>query len=363
MRIKKIHLEKFRNYKTFSFDFPDDGIVLEGLNGTGKTNILEAIFLLCTGRSQRRSKRAEMVNYDYEYTFIEGIFENNNNDFFPVSIGFGKNKQCIMKIKNKEVGNFSDWFGIRPIISLSSNDVHLIQGPPEERRKFIDLTASLVDSGYLRTLLEYRKIIRQKNILFNYGYNLKQCEIYDEQLSIIGVELLKKRIDVVTGMEPFFKYVYSIISDDKEKASLYYESSLKLLSSSKNEWKNVFYKMLCERRNRDKEYGFSSIGPHRDDLKITLNDRLSKKYSSQGQCRSLALSIKLAASFYIEQHSSEQLIFLVDDALSDLDKVRSDNFYPLIENRGQLILAVPEHTSKKNINLETLKISKETLGL
>lgn len=363
MIIKSLNLKNFRNYKTFTIDFPNKGMVFEGLNGTGKTNILEAIFLLCTGRSQRRSKRAEMVNYDCEYSFIEGVFENNKNELFTVSMGFGKNKQCVLKIENREVTSFSDWFGVRPIISLSSNDVHLIQGSPDERRKFIDLTASLVDRDYLKILLEYKQILRQKNMLFHFGYNEKQCEIYDEQLSVIGVELLKKRIDVVNRLEPHFKHVYSVISDDKEKASFSYESSLKLLNSGKNEWKNVFYNTLCERRKKDKEYGFSSIGPHRDDLKITLNDRLARTYSSQGQCRSLALSIKLAASFYIEHYCSERLIFLVDDALSDLDNERAYNFFPLIENRGQLILAIPEHVSKNNIDLTSFKISKEMLNL
>lgn len=342
MYINQIKLINFRNFRENNFTFPHKHIVLKGENGVGKTNVLESIYLLCTGKSQRKSRRFEMINFNAEYFYIEGDFFFNNNKNVNAALGFGKENKSSYLIENVKTDNFLEWFGCRPALAFCSDDINLIYGPPENRRKFFDLFGSYLESSYLNLIIQYRYWLIRKNHLLHKKFDVIQCDLYDEKIAHYGTELIFQRRYLLDQLKKYFCLIYNKIFSNSEAVDILYESSPRLVSSSKNLCKNVFYNMLCDYRKRDLKSGFSSFGPHRDDITILLNGRRARHFSSRGQGRSLALSLKLASSISIENHFKESIIYLVDDTVSELDALRSKKFFPYIQERGQVFIAAPE---------------------
>lgn len=340
MNLHHLRITTFRNYNQLSLSFPAEGAVFEGANGSGKTNILEAIYVLCTGRSQRGAKRSEMINFGSEGSFLEGEFTKDSIST-TASMGFNRDKKVVMKINNSSVQSFSEWFGQRPVVSFGTYDLQLVSGTPDIRRKFIDILGSQIDSEYLSALVAYKHSLSCRNRLLSYGYDKIQCEIYEEQMAESGSEIFFKRQEILAFMNPIFSEFYKEISANKEKAQLLYDPSVSNDCSSKKEWKNVFYQILKERRNKDIETGFSSVGPHRDDIHFLLNQKPAKIYGSQGQCRSIVLSLKLSSVTCIEHYRKEEMILMIDDAVSELDQDRTYRVFSLIENKGQVFIASP----------------------
>ena len=340
MHISKIVVQNFRNFKSRLFNFPDSFIVLEGKNGIGKTNLLESIYLLCTGKSQRKSKRDEMVNFSSDSFYVEGEF-NNKSSTLNVGVSYCKTKKVTFFLEHTKKENFFDWFGKRPVMSFNSEDLFLITGSPENRRKFLDLFGSYVDTSYLHLIISYRDLILRKNSLLRKNFNEIQCQLYDEKLAAIGSEILLRRNELINYLICFFSDLYKEISNNSDQVKIEYESSLDLSKCSKNTCKNVFYDKLIKFRKRDREAGFSTFGPHREDLKIFINGKNSKNFASQGQCRSLSLALKLSSSIALEKNFNDQSIYLIDDTVAELDTIRLERFFSLLKNRGQIFLATP----------------------
>jgi DNA replication and repair protein RecF len=162
MVISRLTIQNFRNFREKTFDFPDSCIVFEGNNGIGKTSVLEAIYFLCTGKSQRRSRRTECINFEADFCYLEGEFHLKNSVVQQVSMGFGKDHQQNFCIDRSPSNNFVEWFSHRPVVSLCPEDSMLIFGPPENRRKFVDLFCSHFDRTYLEQLLNYRFWLKKK---------------------------------------------------------------------------------------------------------------------------------------------------------------------------------------------------------
>lgn len=340
MYIKKIYLNNFRNFKDISFEFPDGCIVVEGKNGVGKTNLLESVYLLCTGKSQRKSKREEMINFNSDYFMVEGDFCDNSS-ILNVGISFNSEKRVSFFLEHTKKDYFFDWFGKRPIISFNSEDLLLITGSPENRRKFLDLFGSYVDPLYLHLILSYRFWLQRKNSLLRVNFDDILCDVYDEKIATIGSEIFLRRNDLIGYINLYFFDLYRNISNNSDMVKIVYDSIIDVGLCSKNTCKNVFYNKLVVNRKKDREAGFSTFGPHRDDIKIFINGKDAKKYASQGQCRSLSLSLKLSSSISLEDIFNERSIFIIDDTVAELDSFRLEKFFSLIQNRGQIFLATP----------------------
>lgn len=359
MIIKNLRLSNFRNYVELKMDFSNEGAVFEGLNGSGKTNILESIYLLCTGKSQRNAKRSNMIRIGSEYSYVEGGFESDDTITTTASFGFDTHKKVVMRINNIQINSYADWFGKRPIVSFGVDDLTIITGSPDLRRKFVDNIFSQIDSEYLTNLLNYNYYLKSRNLLFTKTYDDLQCDIYDQKLAETGAYLILKRQELIEELNEYFSSFYNEISNNKESSKMIYKQSFNIEYCRKNECKNVFYSMLKERRNKDYELGFTSIGPHRDDITFLLNDKPLKNYGSQGQCRSNALSLKLGSVLCIEKYRKEKMIFLIDDAVSELDMERTSNVIPLIEKKGQIFIAIPDFKNIKiNKNLLRYRVSE-----
>ena len=346
MFLQKLRLLNFRSYEELSIAFPPQGALLEGVNGAGKSNLLESIYLLCTGRSQRSASRGAMIRHEQDSAFVEGEFCDGAGQTVTASLGFSRDKKIIMKRDDVAVNSFSEWFGERPVVSFGSDDLHLVYGAPEIRRRFLDMLICQMDRAYMEALARYRRSLACRNALLGKSNDTVQFEIYEQEMAEAGAELVFRRMEVIEKLSVHLRDFYAQISADAERAAMEYQPNFKCGFNSKNEWKNVYLSLLGERRKKDCEQGFTGSGPHRDDLRFLLDRKLTKTFASQGQCRSFALSLKLGSVLILEQHKqdSSTMIFLVDDAVSELDSGRTCRVYPLLEGRGQIFIATPQCT-------------------
>jgi DNA replication and repair protein RecF len=298
-----------------------------------------------------------MINFDSDHFYIEGNFFFDSQKYLDVALGFGKEKKTTYILDNNTTNDFIQWFDHRPVMSFSSEDIFVIYGSPECRRRFLDLFGSFIDSSYLQLVLEYRYWLTCKNHLLHNKFNVIQCEVYDEKIANFGTELIFKRSVMIEQLKLNFSSIYNEISGNSECVDIFYESSPNMSNCSKNCCKNVFYNILCDHRNKDRISRFSSFGPHRDDFKILINGRDAKQFSSQGQCRSLSLALKICSSIIIENICKEHIIYLVDDTISELDSFRTEHFFPLIQNRGQIFLTAPQGKRSYYKDFECVDIS------
>ena len=356
MYINTLKLINFRNYNEINYYFPEKCIVLIGKNGIGKSNLLESIYLLCTGKSYKNSKRIEMINFLSNYFFIEGNFFFKNKSSICVSLGFGKDYKSSYLINNLITNDFHYWFGRRPVLSFSYEDINLVYGSPETRRKFLDFFGCYLDSSYLQNLLQYRYWLQLKNRLLCSEFNSIQCDLYDEKIAEYGTMLILKRIFLIEQLLIYFSKIYNGVFNSSESVHIFYNSSPDF-SSSSNISKNVFYDILCANRRKDKQNGFSSIGPQRDDYTIYIDDKNAKNFCSQGQGRSLSLSLKLASGLAIETFHNENVLYLFDDTFSDLDSTRTENIFPFIKKKGQVFIAIPENKFSFDNDFYYLRLS------
>jgi DNA replication and repair protein RecF len=347
MYLKKMVFENFRNLKNNLIEFPEEGAIFQGGNGSGKTSILEAIHILCSGRSQRGSLKNEIINYNTNNATIGGEFLYNENADIrkKKEISFNRDDNTEMKINDQKTSSCIEWFVSHPIVSFASKDIQLVYGTPEDRRKLIDVFISISDKDYLSALINYRKNLVLRNQILKNNGDAILCGIYEENMAESGALIVQKRDDFISNLAHGGIQIYKDISGIKECFFMKYKPDFTLESSSKNTWKNVFYSMLSERRKIDREIGFSTFGPHRDDILFFLNNKPAKTYASQGQIRSIVLSCKLSYIHFIENKHNIKCIIIFDDAISELDRDRTVRVYSMIENKGQLFIASPERTT------------------
>lgn len=341
MHLSRITLDNFRNYGRLSLDLPERGALFSGPNGCGKTNLLEAVFLLCTARSQRGSSRSDLIRFSSDCCFLEGVFEGRGASATTVSMGFSRDQKVSMKVSGRPISSFSQWLGHGLAISFSPDDLGLVHGLPKERRNFLDLLICQLDPAYLENLILYKKNLAQRNTLLCRRIDDAQLDVFEEAMVRHGAPLFQKRREVTSTMAPHFAFFYREISGNQEAAAMEYRPSIGGDCSTLKDWENVFYKELKNAKNKDIQNGFSSRGPHRDDIYVTVNGKSARSFASLGQCTTVSLSLRMSSVLVSEQHRSETMIFLFDDAVSYLDSLRTSRVFPLIERRGQILITAP----------------------
>lgn len=350
MFISSLQCDNFRNYKTLSIEFPREGALFTGPNGSGKTNLLEAVFLLCTARSQRGSRRIDCIRFGSEYCHAEGVFADDKaGPNTSVSIGFSRDARVSMKINQKIIPSFSQWLGHGLVVSFSPDDLRIVQGMPKDRRNFLDLVISQIDPGYLESLICYKKNLAQRNNLLTRRIDDAQLDAFEEEMIKYGSAVFAKRREIINAMAPLFAEFYGEISGKKEAGSLEYRPSIRCDSTTQNDWKNVFFNDLKNARNRDIQNGFSSVGPHRDDMVFRINTTDARAFASLGQCTTTALAARMASVLVSQRYRNDAMIFLFDDAAGFLDAMRTSRVFPLLSNRGQLLITAP---SEREVGIE-----------
>lgn len=342
MRLKSLLLRDFRNYRSLDVDFSENVNILWGKNAQGKTNILEAIYFLATARSFRTLDRRNLIFWDKEGFLLSGTVVNETEK--NVKITFFKNKKSA-QINKRQLKKLSDLIGVLRVVIFTPEDIFLMKGSPLQRRRFIDIYLSQVDKNYIAALQTFKKILIRRNSEIKRRTGEKTPFLWDEQLSQHCAYIIKRRQEVIEELSKAAYSYHREITKNKERLKIEYQPSIKVNEPEKE---NIF-KYLAERRKKDIEEGYTARGPHRDDISFIVDGRDAKLFGSEGQQRSVALSLKNAEFNLMCKATGDVPLILADDVLPVLDMERRKAFFPSIEGRTQIFVSSTDKRDVVNI--------------
>lgn len=356
MYIKDLHLTNYRNYQDLQLSFADKVNVIIGENAQGKTNLMEAIYVLAFSKSYRTSRDKELVQWEQNYAKIKGtVFKRNQT--FPMEMQFST-KGKVAKLNHIEQRRLSDYIGALNVVMFAPEDLHLVKGSPQIRRRFIDMEIGQIQPVYIYHLGQYQKIVKQRNHLLK---NLQRrqtndrtmLEVLTEQLIEHAAIIVEKRFVFLDLLRKWAIPIHQGISHDKERLTITYFSSIDVSETAEREKiKTSYQSAFMNNMDKEIERGSTLFGPHRDDLLFFVNDKDVQTYGSQGQQRTTALSLKLAEIELIKSEVGEYPILLLDDVLSELDHYRQSHLLHTIQGKVQTFVST---TSVSDIQHETIQ--------
>ena len=336
MILKSLSLLNYKNFDDYKVEFDAKINCFVGPNGVGKTNILDAIYHLSFGKSYFNPIASQNIKHNEDFFVVDGVYEKNER-FEKVIVSLKKGQKKIIKRNGKAYDRFSDHIGFVPLVIISPADRDLIIEGSEIRRKFIDGVISQSDKSYLEYLLNYSKILSQRNALLKYfalnnNFNKDSLDVYNEQLSNYGNKIYNKRKLFLEAFVPIFKSRYKSISNNNEIVELLYSSQLH---------DNSLLELFNKNINKDRMLQYTSVGIHKDDLDFSIKGYPVKKFGSQGQQKSFIIALKLAQFDFIKRQSGVTPILLLDDVFDKLDEQRVSQIIKLVddENFGQLFIS------------------------
>lgn len=315
MFIKNLILSNYRNYNELQLEFSKYVNVFIGDNAQGKTNILEAIYYCAFAKSHRTSKDKELISWERDVAHISiDIGKSRLDKKIKINIlSNGKKAITVNSIKIKKIGEL---FGTFNVVMFSPEDLKIIKESPGIRRRFIDMEICQISSKYYHNLVQYNKVLNERNVLLKgRSLNDDMLDIYDEQLVSYGEYVIKKRLEYLSKLNFYGKEIHKDITSQKEEIEFKYQSAIKDL----NKIKISFDYLLKNSRKKDFEKGITTVGPHRDDFSVYINNIETKSYGSQGQQRTAVLTMKFSSLRIIKEVTGEYPILLLDDVLSELD--------------------------------------------
>lgn len=331
MKIKELALNCYRNYENQTIEFSDGINILYGDNAQGKTNILEAIYMLATTKSHRGSKDKEIIMFDRDDAHIRADI-NKNEIGHRIDMHLRKNRSKGVAIDRIPIKKSAELFGLINIIIFSPEDLSIIKESPSERRRFIDMELCQLNKIYYSDLSTYNKVLMQRNNLLKQIYydksKIDMLSVWDLQLSDYGTRIIRERIKFIDMIGEIIKEIHSKLTSGKETIQVVYDKNI-------NE--DDFLEELSTKRDNDLRLQSTQIGPHRDDIIFMVNDRDVKKYGSQGQQRTVALSLKLAEIELVKQLINDNPILLLDDVMSELDSTRRNELLSSIDDTQTII--------------------------
>ena len=331
MKIKQLKLKNYRNYDLLELDFDPSTNILYGDNAQGKTNILESIYMCGTTKSHRGTKDRDMIRFGQEEAHIEAVIDKKGVPF-EIDIHLKNNSPKGVAINKMPIRRAIELFGIVNIVFFSPEDLNIIKNGPSERRKFIDLELSQLDKVYLSDLTNYNRIVNQRNKLLKDVYDRKDLmetlDIWDLQLVNYGKKIIDRRNKFIVELNEIVGKVHEQLTGGKEHLQIYYEPSVSSMDFETN---------LIKNREKDIKMKSTSVGPHRDDICFMADGLDIRKFGSQGQQRTAALSLKLSEIEIVKKVINDTPILLLDDVLSELDKQRQNYLLDSISDIQTLI--------------------------
>lgn len=318
MNIRSIELKNFRNYENLEISFDEGTNILFGDNAQGKTNILEAAYMSGTTKSHKGSRDREMIRFGEEEAHLKTVVVRGGREY-QIDMHLKKNRAKGIAIDKIPIKKASELFGILNIVFFSPEDLNIIKNGPAERRRFLDSELCQLDRIYLADLTNYNKILAQRNKLLKdmiYRPSLSDTlPIWDMQLIETGKKIIRRRKQFVDELREIVSDIHYRISGGKEELFLKYEPNID----------DIFFEdELSRAKEKDKKLCQTSVGPHRDDLLFSIGDVDIRKYGSQGQQRTSALSLKLSEIELVRKSISDTPVLLLDDVLSELDSSRQN---------------------------------------
>jgi len=340
MIIQKIKIENFRNYHEEEVIFHDKVNVLIGDNAQGKTNLLESIYVSSLGRSFRTTKDKEMILFEEPYARIVANYVTDEQEK-KVDVGFSKEGKKEIRINNIKVEKMTEMLNHFYVVVFSPDDLKIVKEEPEKRRNFIDRELCKMKISYLNNLVQYKKILMQRNAYLKSEKKDRQAmSVWDDALSQYGAQVILQRQMFIKELNLISSQIHEKITQGKETLEIQYEPNLK----PEGDVTRLFEKMkkkLSDTYKSDIYAGNTSVGPHKDDVMILVNGISARQYGSQGQQRTAALSMKLAEIYLIEKEKGEKPILLLDDVLSELDQDRQKYLIKAL-SESQLFITAAE---------------------
>ncbi|MCR5743990.1 MAG: DNA replication/repair protein RecF [Lachnospiraceae bacterium] len=331
MRLSSIELKNYRNYGEIHIEFDKNVTIFFGDNAQGKTNILESVYVCATTKSHRSAKDRDLIRFGEDEAHIKMMLENDDVRT-RIDMHIKKNKNKGIAVDGISLRRASDLFGYLNVVFFSPEDLQIIKNGPAERRRFVDSELCQLDKIYLNDLVNYNKVLNQRNrilkdISFRPDYE-QFLEVIDDQLSEFGRNIITSRREFIERLNAMVSPIHDKLSGGREKLEIVYEPDV-----TEDNFKNI----LSQTWDRDKKNKSTGNGPHRDDISFMINDVDIRRFGSQGQQRCAALSLKLAEIQLVEDITGSKPILLLDDVLSELDSNRQNYLLSSINGIQTLI--------------------------
>ena len=342
MYARKLELTDFRNYEKLDLEFHPKVNIIIGDNAQGKTNLLEAVYITSVGKSFRTSRDAEMIRFGCDFCRVL-LYAEKQDQETDVDIIIRKEGKSI-KAGEKQLRKLSEMMDNILAVVFSPEDLKIVKEDPEKRRRFINREISQLRPTYYNCLADYNRILKQRNAyLKEKEIDEGVLDVWDAELAKNGAFLMKSRKEFIEKLEKISRNINEEITSGKESLVISYEPDVELVSEEMQQ--EVFAKTLKLSRRKDLERRTTTKGPHKDDMKITVNDTDIRHYGSQGQQRTAALSLKLAELKLIKEETGEDAILLLDDVLSELDPKRQSYLINSLKD-VQLFITTAEMSSE-----------------
>lgn len=344
MHLAHLRLRDFRNYGRLDVDFAPGFHLLLGDNAQGKTNVLEALYLIATLRSFRGVGGAQMIRHGQKGYFvgsqIVGQGQHETKMYWSV-------RERSLGLDGRPVRKLTDYLGVLRTVVFCTEDLLLIKGPGRGRRRFLDLLLSQTYPVYLPLLQRYTQALRSRNALLKQPVvDPAALESFSRELVAAGEEIIRLRRELVPKFSPLARLAYQRIANQAEELRLDYAPSVQ----------GDFTVELAQSRARERTYRSTLLGPHRDDLQLQLNDRSAAQFGSEGQKRTLAIAVKMAQAEYLTSLHGAPPVLLIDDIMGELDVKRRSGFLPLLEQahqaRGQVFMTATEENWPEELGRE-----------
>ena len=331
MIIESIELKNYRNYEELHMELNEGTNILYGDNAQGKTNILEAVYVCCTSKSHKSAKDRDIIRFNQDESHIKMQVRKNGVPY-RIDMHLKKNKPKGIAIGGVPIRRASELFGIANVVCFSPEDLNIIKNGPSERRRFIDMELCQLNKLYVHALVQYNKVLVQRNKLLkelsfrpDYGETL---DVWDMQLVNYGKEVMKFRKEFISQLNEMIHEIHARLSGRKEDLVIYYEPDTDC---------ELFEEALKRGRPQDLKQKTTLCGPHRDDISFFVNGIDIRKFGSQGQQRTAALSLKLSELELVKQLIHDKPILLLDDVLSELDASRQNHLLSAISDIQTII--------------------------
>jgi DNA replication and repair protein RecF len=334
VHLAHLRLRDFRNYRRLDTDFSPGFHVLLGDNAQGKTNILEAIYLMATLRSFRGVGGAQMVRHGAKGYFVGGNVIGQGEREIKMYWALRERK---LSLDGQPVKKLADYFGTLRTVVFCTEDLQLVKGTARARRRFMDLLLAQTQPGYLPLLQRYMTTVRQRNALLKHrAPDEAALEVFSAEMVKLGNEIIRARRELIPKFSPLARLAYRRIANDAEELRIEYAPSVK----------NDFAVELASARAREKTFRATLVGPHRDDLTLLQNEKSAAQFGSEGQKRTLAVALKMAQAEFLTGRHGSPPVLLIDDVMGELDVKRRSGLLPLLERahhaRGQVFMTCTE---------------------
>ncbi|QQS36014.1 MAG: DNA replication and repair protein RecF [Ignavibacteriales bacterium] len=344
MILSSIRLKNFRLHKEVSINFSDGINYIVGGNGKGKTTILESIYFLCTTKSSSSRSDSEAVSFSENGFEISGIFKDRTENKIKITYSLTDNKKNYLQ-DNKIIGRASEIIGKYPVVLLTPEDHSITQGSPSERRRLADSIISQASETYLKTLIEYNKVLKNRSSLLSQFrenkryFNKNEFDSWTEKLADYGTLIIEARIKFISAFNEYISESYFRIMNREETPSIKYSY---LNDSTERDIKKIFIQALSEKREEELRRASNLVGPHKDDFVFEINGINLKTFGSQGQHKTFQTAIRFAQFFYLKEISGKTPLFLLDDVFGELDSNRAKKISEYLSEVGQTFITLTD---------------------